>query len=273
MLEILSLGAGVQSSAVFLMSCRGELPRLDHAIFSDTQWEPPRVYDWLETLMAEGQKAGIPIHVVTGGDLRAEQITARVRGKVASGQRFASLPFRTVDRETGSEGMIRRQCTREYKIDPIEKEIRRLMGLVPRQRFPKVQTVRQWFGISLDEVQRMRSTADRWRTFWYPLIEGRMTRGSCLTWLDKAGYKDVPRSACIGCPFHSNAEWRAIKADPAMWADAVEFDEAIRDADAEMRGRLYLHRDCVPLKDADLRSGHEDQIDLWNNECEGMCGV
>ena len=39
-LRILSLGAGVQSSVVLLMSIKGILPRLDAAIFADTQWEP-----------------------------------------------------------------------------------------------------------------------------------------------------------------------------------------------------------------------------------------
>ena len=41
-LRILSLGAGVQSSAVLLMSCDGVLPKLDCAIFADTGWEGRR---------------------------------------------------------------------------------------------------------------------------------------------------------------------------------------------------------------------------------------
>lgn len=35
MRNILSLGAGVQSTTVLLMSCLGELPPLDCAIFND----------------------------------------------------------------------------------------------------------------------------------------------------------------------------------------------------------------------------------------------
>lgn len=35
MLRVLSLGAGVQSSVLLLMSCRGELPKLDAAVFAD----------------------------------------------------------------------------------------------------------------------------------------------------------------------------------------------------------------------------------------------
>ena len=40
MLHILSLGAGVQSSTMALMSARGDLPKPDAAIFADTGHEP-----------------------------------------------------------------------------------------------------------------------------------------------------------------------------------------------------------------------------------------
>lgn len=33
MVQIISLGMGVQSTAMYLMSCMGQLPRADHAIF------------------------------------------------------------------------------------------------------------------------------------------------------------------------------------------------------------------------------------------------
>lgn len=49
-LRVLSLGAGVQSSTLALMSARGDLPRLDYAVFADTGWEPARVYAWLDWL-------------------------------------------------------------------------------------------------------------------------------------------------------------------------------------------------------------------------------
>lgn len=37
--HILNLGAGVQSTALYLMSMRGEAPKFDCAIFADTQEE------------------------------------------------------------------------------------------------------------------------------------------------------------------------------------------------------------------------------------------
>ncbi len=64
MIDVLSLGAGVQSTCVLLMSCRGVLPKLDCAVFADTGWEPKAVYDHLEWLKGEAERAGIPVHVV-----------------------------------------------------------------------------------------------------------------------------------------------------------------------------------------------------------------
>ena len=156
---ILSLGAGVQSSTVLLMSCRGELPKIDCAIFADTGWEPSAVYTHLDWLEGESGKAGIPIHRITGMDIRGDAVKFNVEGGAAKGQRWASMPLRSLDTTVvvGSNiGQIRRQCTNEYKIAPIEKFIRsEILGLKPRQRWPVEHVIDEWFGISLDEVRRM----------------------------------------------------------------------------------------------------------------------
>ena len=51
--EVISLGAGVQSSVMALKAACGELtPMPELAIFADTQYEPSAVYEhlaWLET--------------------------------------------------------------------------------------------------------------------------------------------------------------------------------------------------------------------------------
>lgn len=49
-MRILNLGAGVQSTTIFLMAHEGELPMIDYAIFADTQEEPKAVYDHLAWL-------------------------------------------------------------------------------------------------------------------------------------------------------------------------------------------------------------------------------
>jgi hypothetical protein len=226
-IEILSLGAGVQSSCILLMSCKGELPKLDHAIFADTQWEPKAVYRQLEFLKNEAAKAGIPLHVVTEGNLREHVLEAARTGRAVS-----SPPFFTHG-ENGKPGIINRSCTSDFKIVPIERRvkaiIREALGLKPLSRLPTEPVVRQWVGISADETQRYKTSRVPWFTFYHPLIDTlRFTREDCLRWMKDAGFPEAPRSACIGCPFHSAHEWNQIKADPEQWADVVEFDRGIR---------------------------------------------
>ena len=62
--------------------------------------------------------------------------------------------------------------------------------------------------------------------------------------------------------------------DPEAWADAVTVDATIRTGFHGIRGEVYLHRSAVPSDQADLSTAADHgQLDLWPNECEGMCGV
>lgn len=122
----------------------------DYAIFSDTGWEPRAVYDHLRWLCLHSVLP-FPVHVVSAGDIRA------VLMRAGSGERWASIPAftRTVKRHRTEIGMIRRQCTKDYKIVPIRRKVRDLLGLT-RRRSPKMPVVEQWIGISLDEAIRMK---------------------------------------------------------------------------------------------------------------------
>lgn len=291
MLNILNLGAGVQSTTVLLMSCRGVLPKLDHAIFADTGWEPAAVYEHLAWL---AKQSTVPIHVVSAGNIRDNSVNGTLGGRAKGrGERFATMPLFIINPD-GSQGMIRRQCTQEFKIEPIEKFIKReLLGLRPRQRAPKVPVVRQWYGISRDEFTRTRKPEAAWKSHYYPLVgvefigekmvmtDGpSLTRAGCLEWLADNGYPTPPRSACIGCPFHSNAEWRDLKDNrPAEFSDACDFDEQIRRS-VGRNGIGYLHRSCKPLREVDFRTDFDKgQLPLFEiggvarDECLGMCGA
>lgn len=269
--HILSLGAGVQSSTLALMAARGQVgPMPQAAIFADTGWEPRAVYEWLDWLE---KQLPFPVVRVGKGNIRSEQISAQVRGGRTNGARWASLPY-FVDVGGPREGRITRQCTSEYKIAPIETYLRRdILKLAPRQRAPKGVQIVQWRGISADEAQRMKPSRHAWMEVRYPLaMELNYTRNDCLRWMERHGYPTPPRSACIGCPFHSDHEWRDMRDNrPAEWRDAVEFDAAIRDAGG-MRGKSFLHRSLKPLAEAPI-DGNTAQADLWGQECEGMCGV
>ena len=244
-IRVLSCGAGVQSTAIVLLMRDGRLPLVDHAIFADTGWEPDAVYRQVDEVAAVLADLDIPLHRVSQGNLRADAIDPE--------HRFASIPY-FVRNPDGSDGMGRRQCTAEYKLKPISREVRRLLGAPgPRYRtVPRGRVAEQWIGFSTDEVGRVKD--DRtvlYERRRYPLLELGMSRRDCLRYLDRAGWGHTAKSACIGCPFHGNRQWRDLRDNhPAEWADAVEFDHAIRKGGARglpLNGEAFLHRSRIPL--------------------------
>ena len=272
-IHILNLGAGVQSTALYLMSMDGDLEMtFDYAIFADTGDEPDAVYEHLKWM--QGLEGGAELLVRSAGCLGDDIIS----GTNSTGQRFASIPAFTVDGETRSKGMLRRQCTSEYKIQVVERTIRRdVLGLAPRKRVPKDVELWQYMGFSYDEPGRAARARGRfeqrgWSKVGFPLIDDYMTRHNCIQYLEKRVPHYVPRSACVFCPYKSNREWLSLKKnDPKGWDRAVEVDEAMRhDRRGKIESELYLHRTCVPLKDCHL---DEDQPDLFDMECEGGCGL
>ena len=146
-LQVLSLGAGVQSSCMALMAEQGYegFERPDCAIFADTGWEPAGVYqhlDWLETQLS------FPVYRVTAGNIKDDIL----EGRTPTGKNFISIPVYTVS-PGGQPGLSKRQCTSEYKLRPIFKKIRELLETPPGRRTAKDRHADVWIGITTDEVQ------------------------------------------------------------------------------------------------------------------------
>lgn len=264
MLRILSLGAGVQSSALALMASRGMFPDLpEAAVFADTQSEPSEVYRWLDWLT--GQLA-FPVIRVTKGNLGKDACRVRTSAKGNRYTQHAVPAF--IKSKSGDVGIMMRQCTRDHKIEVLQREYRRLRN---------GRHVEQWLGISLDEATRMKPSRVPWMTNRWPLIELKMRRGDCLRWMQENGFPTPPRSACIFCPYHTDATWKSLKdSDPDGFAAAVEFEKSYQAAIEQRSGylpgsRVYLHKSCVPLDQVDL--SETGQGNLFQNECEGVCGL
>lgn len=242
-MRVLSLGAGVQSSTLLLMAVHGELEIA--------------VYEWLLFLEAQAIKAAIPVHRVSAGNIRADAL---------SGQSSAWMPLYILN-QNGTPGMLKRQCTKNYKIVPIRRQLR-AMGFGPKR------PVEQAIGISLDECQRMRDADVKYITNVYPLIDMRMTRWDCQRWLADHDYPIPPKSACLGCPYHDDNYYRDLRANsPAEFDDAVDFDRRMRRFRVSY-GDAFIHRDRVPLKQVDFSTEQDrGQLDMFTEECAGMCGV
>ncbi|MER6531649.1 hypothetical protein [Streptomyces sp. NPDC001508] len=234
------------------LSAKGKLPPLDYAIFADTGWEPEAVYRHLDRIEREiARPAGIPILRVSSGNIRNDALDPE--------HRFASMPLYILNQD-GKQGMTRRQCTGEYKVKPIKKKVRQLLGYPYPERIPKDVFVEQWVGISTDEFHRAKDADVRYMKNAHPLIDLGWTRSDCVRYLTSFGLADTPKSACLGCPFHGNAQWRHIRdTSPEEWQDVVAFDAAIRQGNAranatgnKLLGHAFLHRSRMPLDQAPI---------------------
>ncbi|MFB8440497.1 hypothetical protein ACFC7A_15770 [Streptomyces niveus] len=235
------------------LSAEGTLPKVDYAIFADTGWEPKAVYDHLDRLEQEiARPAGIPIFRVSSGNIRADALDPD--------HRFASMPLHILNKD-GRAGMTRRQCTGEYKIKPIKKKVRELLCYPYPTRIPKGVFVEQWVGISTDEFHRAKDADVKYMRNRHPLItDMNWSRSDCIRYLTSRGLAGTPKSSCLGCPFHGNAQWRHIRdTSPEEWQDVVEFDAAIRKGNAranasgnQLLGQAFLHRSRIPLAEAPI---------------------
>ena len=265
-LTVISLGAGVQSSTMAIMAAKGDLPPVDVAIFADTGNEPKAVYTYLNYL---SNILPFPIFKVRKGNIKDDMLNAK--GKT----NFVVAPFFTQNKITGKKGMVMRQCTNDYKIQPIRIKIRELCGVAKGKHFPKDKYVEQWIGISTDEVGRMKPARDKYILNRHPLIEAKMSRQDCIDYLKKNDILLPEKSACIVCPYHNDSYWHFMKTErPEEFAEAVDFDKQVRTITRKEDEQIYVHRSCKPLDEVEFDKKETDkQIDLFNNECEGMCGV
>ena len=273
MLNIISLGAGVQSSTMALMAAHGEItPMPDCAIFADTQAEPRSVYVWLDWLE---KQLPFPVHRVTKGDMTKAALTAVSRKDPSGRQWSKSLIPAYVKNADGTRGIMRRACTYDYKVEQIEKTARRLANI---KRGQATVSVIQWIGISWDEAHRMKPARKPWTQHRWPLVDLGMTRQHCLQWMERKNYPTPPRSACVYCPYHRDAEWKRLRdEEPAEFWRAVKFErdlQAIKLITDKLNGVPYLHDSLVPLDQVDLRTAEDaGQMSMFGNECEGMCGT
>lgn len=266
LMRAISLGAGVQSTAMALMAAEGAFGVMpDCAIFADTRAEPAFVYETVEWLK---NTLPFPVHTVVHSDLAHDLVEGRFGAEYGT---YPAIPyFLSEDPVAGGRGI--RGCSGPYKARPIARFQRQLLGVGAEKNLPP-KSVETWLGISIDEAIRMKPAPNRWQENRYPLIEKRLSRQDCIRWLLDRNYPVPERSACTFCPYRSDEEWRRLKAkDPAGFAQACKVDEALRD----VKGRLglesnpYLHRSRKPLADVEFRPQTRD---LFGEECSGLCGV
>jgi 3'-phosphoadenosine 5'-phosphosulfate sulfotransferase (PAPS reductase)/FAD synthetase len=228
------------------MAAKGEItPMPKCTIFADTQDEPREVYEYLRYLEA---KLPFPIVKVTNGKLSD-----------TFQESFIHIPSFKL-KNNGQISIGKRQCTGLFKLRPIYRHLREL-GATSKN------PIVLWVGITTDEISRVKPARVKYIQNRWPLIELEKNRHWCLSWLKKNGFATPAKSACEYCPLHSDSSWRSLPRESMQRAIAI--DRML----TRTRGE-YLHPSCVPLEKIDFSAEEErGQLNMFNNECEGMCGV
>jgi hypothetical protein len=244
--------------------------RADYAIFADPGAESIQTYRYLVYLQA-WQKANNGIKIIIE---KSKNIYDDIMTKANTKQHFASIPAYTLN-EDGTKGMLRRQCTYEYKIIQVNKAIRKIYGLLPRARTPKTEI---WIGITIDEVQRAKDNVNNWATNIYPFLnypydffEKTWNRFDCISFFIKHNLEIPPKSSCIFCPYQSPDRWKKVMENETEKQQVINIDKAIRNMSMKgMRNPIFLTKHCLPIDEVNFKNIPDD---LFLNECEGHCGL
>jgi len=237
---VISYGGGVQSTALVVLAMqRGwRIDEIVHVDLLDAESPATREYvkhfaRWLR----ETHRRDITV------------IQRDLYGDMLANPAFTPAPWRAAD----GSFMLRRQCTRQYKVEPIR---RYLYDKYRRERIGLM------LGISVDEFHRMRESDAKRIEHLYPLVDERLTRNDCRAILERAGLATPPKSSCWFCPYRSaRSQAELIRQYPALREMAVELERRIND-ERRKRGK-----DEIAVLRADAA---EEQADFCE---EGFCGA
>jgi hypothetical protein len=287
------------------------------AVFSDTGFEPKWVYDNVQWLMDTiGSK--IPVHVVQGArpdgtptNIRDE--TAKIisgdragptpplyikpsveytpypdperqakfeRYLITRGElpRFVTMPLYAREFVGGPCAPLRRQCTKDYKLDPIYRWTRPFIGRRKGQRHTTPPFCEMWIGISSEEnAKRCKPSHEKWVNNRYPLRELGMSRQDCSDWIWEHFHRRVKKSACIACPYHDDGYWRMLRDEsPEEFEMACEFDDMVRHLPG-VKGEAFVHSSGVPLREIDFNKSRLERRAIGRGQVlmfdggEGVC--
>lgn len=271
-MKILSFGAGMQSTALALMSCENAMrapapypavPVYDAVIFCDLGLEPPWVMRQVEFTRCACEKAGIPFYVL---DTPLYQDFLANFGE----RRMVSIPWWTL-KEDGHKSKMPRNCTIEYKIETISKFVRwELLGYRKGQRLRPEDTKahEMHMGFSAEEQRRCRENPNPMFVNRFPLVEMGLTRADNYKYILEEWGLDTKASACAFCPFHRNYFFQYIQEhEPKTYAAVVGVDNLLRDKNPKppMDSDLFISRSRKRI--ADLTPADCDDA-----ECFEYCG-
>lgn len=181
-IRAISNGLGVQSMAMIYLADEGKIgPKPQYALTGDTDNERASALENL-AMLRSGNTKPRDIEILVRKD---HSLTDDFKDVIAGRKkRFSNPPF-FIKNPDGSRGILTRGCTRDYKINPVRRELRRLLGKSARGRVSKTPIVELWIGITTDEVDRIEPSRMPWIENRYPLIEIDWSRRDCEMYLER----------------------------------------------------------------------------------------
>jgi len=269
MKNIVSYGGGTQSTAMILMALNGEydLQRPDFGVYCDTGSEPQFINEYVDYFIEYVKnKHGFIIYKIMHKEGLEKQVLAKPKKSRAGNFYTSSVPpFYTLD-QNGKKGMLNRQCTLDYKTNPIAKFITSKLG--------RGKKYNMWIGISFDERSRMKISTLKKRTNYYPLVENFIRRKDSIDYIVDRGLRKPQRSSCYFCPFHSDDYWLWLKKyHKKEFNRAVDFEKKVQ-VNIPTKDKIFLHGSCVQLDKVQFKN--ENQLNLFPHlidECTGECGI
>jgi hypothetical protein len=291
-LKVLFLGGGVQSSLMVELALAGELERPDLVIFNDTHDEPWWVYQQVGSLRQRLAAAGIEYvqPSATCWGIMEDLQSTDIHGSMPV---FVRNPDGTVGRlrrqctdyykvQPGNLA-IRWHLVRTGIIPPRPGTALWAGGWPPETALyqgntavawedyamllpsiPRAMAVECWFGYSTDEKLRAaRKGLPSWQVARYPLLEKGLSRDDCVRWYATRGRRAPFKSSCLMCPFRSDEAWLWMQRTmPQDFETACRHDETLRAPEikhkgrayAKVKGQMYLHRQCIPLREIDFEA-------------------
>lgn len=275
-MDILSCGAGMQSTALALMSCDNSrngplypaVPIYDAVLYCDLKCEPPWVYDQVAFISNACEACDIPFYVLES-DLYGHY--TQNFGKA----RVVSIPFWSTD-ETGKKGRMMRNCTIDFKIKIMQQFAKyELLGYRPYQRIRpedrKAHTMH--IGFSKEERQRIFDNPHPMFKNRFPLVKMGLERPDNYRYCLEEWGLETKASACTMCPFHRNYFFRYLKDHcPESYQQVVDFDRLLEEKQplTKIRSKLYLSRSrkrITELMDAECQDAETFEYGgnhVWN---------
>ena len=256
MIQICSLGGGVASTALFLMSLHGEIENpADAAVFADTGAELETTHNTIGKLTEYANDFDIPVTIVHS------KLGNIIDNALKPDSKVGDIPFFTKDLN-GKTKQLSKYCTNEFKTYPIWKWFRQEFGATHKN------PVAYWLGYTVSEITRMKPAKVKYVVRRYPLIEKRIGRDECYRYLEKYGFTETVASACWCCPFRRNSEYAYLT--DTEHQKVVDFENNANQRgmiDGKQTSDLRIHRSLTPLSERPF--DNPEQTDIFDDMCDG----